>query len=902
MTRADPLASEIERLWRLLGDIVDEQAGPDRRRLVERVRRLTDLARRGDQQAASRLRVDLAAMGPDEAEIVIRAFLIHFRLANLAEERHRIRVLERRGRGAPSHGPDDSLAGIVRGLRASGRFPSDGTSVAEAVGRLRIHLVLTAHPTEARRRTALLALSRAARILAARDDPRLPRTEARQLDDRLREELVILWRMAEGRQGPPTPLDEVRTALAFFDSTLYSLVPAVGRSLRAAVTCPDGPPAIPAILRWGSWIGGDRDGHTGVTAAVTEDAARIAADHVLRGHEAVATRLMQTVAVQVPTGDLDATLRSRLLDDAEAFPDLDTTLRRRFPDEPYRRRFGAIAERLRRTRHHLTRERGPTSGRYDRAEQLVDEIAEIGRSLTAAGLERIADGSVGDFRWQVETFGFHLSEIEVRQHAAVHRAAAGALVGDGDADLTAEAAPGVLVGEVLETFRAVDRIRTRFGERAAGRIVVSFTEGPEDVLDVLDLAHRAIGPAAAGLDVVPLLESAAALQSAGTILGAILQEPRYRAHLGGRGNRQEVMLGYSDSNKESGFLTANWLIHGAQVALGAAAREAGVDLTIFHGRGGTVGRGGGRVDRAILGQPPGTIRGRLKLTEQGEVVAARYGNPAIALRHIELLIGAVLAAEHGPAPTVDDEDADLLARLAAASGSAYRQLVYGDPGFAGFFRRITPIDVISRMRLGSRPASRRSGEATAASPDQGSEGDVSSVERLRAIPWGFAWAQARIELPGWYGLGSAIETVRLADPTVETRMAGLYRTWPFVTALIDHAELALARTDLSIAARYAGLARERGDAARWAGIVDEHGRSVAAVLAITGRRRLLDSSPAIAGTIALRSPGLDSLAGLQVGVLARLRGLGADDPARDDLERLVRLTISGIAAGLQVTG
>jgi len=915
VTRSDPLAAEIDRLWRVLCEVVEEQAGADLRRRIERTRRRAAGARSGNLAARSSLERELDGLDPAQAEGVIRAFLVHFRLANLAEERHRVRVLEERGRlasrsGARDAAPtiaDDTLAGVIAGLRRDGRLEVGPEAARAVVHGLRIHPVLTAHPTEARRRTALQALGRIARILAARDDPRLPAAAGRALDDRLREELAILWRTAEGRVGAPSPLDEVRTALVFFDTTLYSLVPTLQRAVRDALDLDA--TEVPSIVRWGSWIGADRDGHPGVTAEITEHAMRIQADHVLRGHEAVATRLMQTIAAAVPAEGLDRAMTARLLDDAETLPALDATLRRRFPEEPYRRRFGAIAERLRRTRHHLTGEAGPATGRYEAVTDLVAELREVQRSLETNGLRRVAAGSVQDFRWQVETFGFHLAELEVRQHADVHRAAVAVLRSPEPDRDSAEVAPGVTMGEVLETFRAIGRIRDRFGAEAAGRVVVSFTERARDVADVLELAAEAMGPdEAAGLDVVPLLESAASLAAAGALLGAILDDPAYRAHLRGRGDRQEVMLGYSDSNKESGFVAANWLLYGAQADLARAADDHGVELTIFHGRGGTVGRGGGRLDRAILGQPPGTVRGRLKVTEQGEVVAARYGNPAIAARHLELLAGAVIAADVRSMPAPDGA-VELMDRLGSASASAYRRFVYDDPGFAGFFERITPIALLASMRLGSRPASRRARDETRATSrvvgaaERAVASDPGAVERLRAIPWGFAWAQARIELPGWFGLGAALEDVRrdLGQDAIR-RLAELYRTWPFLAAVIDHAELALARSDLGVARRYAALANEPGDDRRWAAIEAEHERSVTGLLTVTGRQQLLERSPAIARAIALRNPDVDTLSELQVGLLARLRTMAPEDPARAAVERLVHLTVSGVAAGLQVTG
>ena len=900
MTRSDPLTTETDRLWRLLVEVVEEQAGTGIQRLVERTHRRARRARAGDRAARRLLELELGALDDHGAEALIRTLLVHFRLANLAEERHRIRVLERRGRRRGVGIGDDTVAGVVASLRSSGALPDEPAEAVASLHGLRVHPVLTAHPTEARRRTALVALTRLARLLEARDDPRLPTTRLTEIDGRFREELVILWHTTEARAGVPSPLDEVRTALVFFDSTLYSLVPAFQRALGNALGA-----ALPAVLRWGSWIGGDRDGHPGVSAEISETAARIAADHVLRGHEAVATRLMQTLAVAVPEALVDRPLTARLIEDAESMPALDASLRRRFPGEPYRRRFGAIAERLRRTRHHLTGEPGPTAGHYADAAQLVTELAEIQRALRTSGLGRVADGSVQDFSWQVETFGFHLAELEVRQHAEVHRAALAALSGPGDAS-ECVVAPGVTAGEVLATFQAIVRIRARFGQAAAGRVVVSFTERPTDATDVLDLAAAAVGPAAAAqLDVVPLFESAASLQSAGDVLSALLVDPRYRAHLRGRGDRQEVMLGYSDSNKESGFVAANWLLYQAQAALARTADAAGIELTLFHGRGGTVGRGGGRLDRAILGQPSGTVRGRLKVTEQGEVVAARYGNPAIALRHLELLAGAVIAASvaDGLADTASSRTAsvppapdtiELMDEIARASSAAYRSLVYDDPGVAGFFGRVTPIDVLAAMRFGSRPASRGAGQT--AHQENG-------IERLRAIPWGFAWAQARIELPGWFGLGTALATIEHeAGPVAVARLAELYRTWPYFTAVADHAALALARSDLVVARRYAALATAPGDDRRWAAIEAEHELSVRGLGALTGRSQLLETLPAISRAIALRNPDLDILSELQVGRLARLRALPAGAPERPDLERLIRLTVSGVAAGLQVTG
>ncbi len=914
----DPLAAEVRLLGALLGQVIVEQAGASLFELVDRTRRRAIAARRDVAGERELLEAELDGLDVETATGVGRAFSLYFQLVNLAEERHRVRLIRRRARAAGARAPDESLAGAVRSVRRPGGS-SGGDPVRGLIAGLRIQPVWTAHPTEARRRTLLVALRRLARLLERLDDPRLTTAEDRDVRRRLREEIALLWRTAEIRRDPPTPLDEVRTALVYFDETLYSLVPRLYRALDAALDLPDRrgdvgrsgtrAPAAPAFLHFGSWIGGDRDGNPHVTADETERTLRIQADHVLRGHEAVASRLMQTVAAAVPLDRADRALRSRLARDAEELPDVDRMLRRRFPDEPYRQRLGFIAERLRRTRSQLVQAPGPIAGRYDRAEALLAEIDELQLALVADGLPRTAWGEVQDLRWQVETFGFHLASLEIRQHADVHRRALEALRAGLD-PRAATVAPGVTADEVLATLRTMARAQATFGEAAAHRYIVSFAAGAGDVTDVLELAARsALDGAPPTLDVVPLFESTADLAAAPAILDELLSEPAYRHHLAGRGDRQEAMLGYSDSNKESGFLAANWQLHQAQGALTAVADRHGVELLLFHGRGGAIGRGGGRLDRAVLGAPAGSIRGRLKVTEQGEVIAARYGDPALARHELELLTGAVLVAS-----TADHEEqlrrvavtgSVALAELAETSRRAYRALVYDDPGFAGFFRRITPIGEIEELRLGSRPASRPAARriggdrSDAAIPD----GVRPSIEALRAIPWSFAWAQARIELPAWFGVGTALETYRAAHGGRGLRtLAELHRKWPFLASLLSQAEVALARADLGVARRYATLATEPGDAARWSAIQAEHERTARLLLEVTGRSRLLEDSPALERSLRLRAPYIDTLSELQVRRLAMLRDRYAVVPDVDGLRRLVAMTVSGVAAGLQTTG
>jgi phosphoenolpyruvate carboxylase len=953
----DALAHEVKLLGVLLGQVIAEQGGPELLALVERCR-LRSIAFResGDEEAGNLLGAEVDALEVDRAESLANAFSLYFQLVNLAEERDSVRQLRHRQvvAGKPAEGTPGAA---IEWLLDKG-WTDEG--VAELLGRVRITPVLTAHPTEARRRTMLTALRRCYRLLEQLDDPRLGAADGAEIGRRLREEITILWRSSAIRRLAPSPMEEVRTALTFFDETLFRAVPRVYRAFDRALdravgtVAPGGsavrpepgaasegvsagdaalagtrPSRVPAFLRWGSWIGGDRDGNPNVTAEITRQVPRVHADHVLRGYEAVVTRLVATIAVQVPRAEVQPALEARLARDAEELPETMRDMARRYPDEPYRRRFGAIAERLRRTRSYLTEEGGPISGRYDSPSPLLAEIDEIQRCLVADRLPRVAYGEVQDLRWQVETFRFHLASLELRQHSAVHEAALAALLrdaaGDGGriAELQREVVEGVTAAEVVATFRAAAAVQRRFGAEACSRYVISFTRSAADVLRVLDLADAAADPAipaaATGglapgsptLDVVPLFESSDALTTCGDILEELLSDARYRRHLSERGNRQEVMLGYSDSNKESGFLSAVWMLYRAQARLAEVARRHGVELTLFHGRGGAIGRGGGPTNRAILAQAPGSIDGRFKMTEQGETVAANYANLTIAEDHLGLVGSAVLIAstqEHDECVAeVDDRGAATMDELAGLARRSYRSLVYEEPGFERFFRAVTPLAELSTMALGSRPARRGvaadPGVTTAGAPAPAPAAGGSGIDSLRAIPWVFSWSQTRIGLPAWFGLGSAIEGFeREHGPDALVHLAELYRDWPFLTSALDNAELILGRAEPQIAGLYAALAGDADGAELWRRILDEYELSIRGLARVTGRAELLAAEPSVGRSIRLRRPYIDPLSHIQVRFLARLRALPIDDPDRERYRRLVQLTVNGVAAGLQNTG
>jgi phosphoenolpyruvate carboxylase len=895
----DPLAREIKLLGALLGQVIVEQEGTELLDLVERIRRgAIALRRTGGAGERRALAATLDAVDPRRAEVLIRAFGLYFQLANLAEEKERVRRLRRRARRSAHAIVDGSVADAIEGLRRSGVSRARRQAI---VDRLSVGLVLTAHPTEARRRTMLVALRRCYGLLDQLDDPRLTPGEDAEVRRRLRQEITLLWHTSPLRVQAVTPLDEVRSVMAFFDESLFVVTPRLYRALDAALD--EGhevggpardsgdtgtrPPLVRPFLEWGSWVGGDRDGNPNVTSATTRAAVRIQADHVLRGYQAVVARLGQTIAATRPAGGLPRPLVESLERDARELPEVVADAARRFPAEPWRQALVHLGERLERTRRRIV-DGEDIAGAFGTVGDLLAAIDVLRDALVAEGMDRVAYGDMLDLRWQVETFGFHALALEVRQHSEAH-ARALELVRSGHAD-GAEATPGVPVTEVLETFRTVAGVQAELGERACHRYVISFTRGARDVLDVLDLADAAGAPAR--LDVVPLFESADALQGAGAIVDELLADARYREHLASRGWGQEVMLGYSDSTKESGPLAAAWMLYRAQEQLVEVAHRHEVRLTLFHGRGGAIGRGGGPMSRAIHASPPGSMEGGLRLTEQGEVIADRYANRVIALRHLEQVTGALLAAA---APDHDERSRAagasgqaLMDELAATSRRAYRALVWEDPLFEAYFRAATPIAELSAMALGSRPAARAGG--------------VRSLEQLRAIPWVFAWSQSRANLPGWYGVGSAIEAYLAAHG--EEGLAGLresYRTWPFLAGVIDTAEMSLAKADMQVARRYAGLADSEARRV-WLHIRREYRRTRDGILAVTGRARIMDAMPVLQRAIELRNPYVDSLSELQVRLLAQARTLEPGDPERSALERLVFLTISGVAAGVQSTG
>ena len=854
---------DVRLLGEILGQVIVESGSEDLLADVERLRRAVIAAR--DSAEHDREAVRLVSAWPlARAEEVARAFTCYFHLANLAEEHQRARTLRERDRGATPL--SDSLAAAVRAIRED-----QGDERLQALlSGLQLHPVLTAHPTEARRRAVVTAIRRIGEQLERLDDPRRTPGEEREVRRRLVEEIDVLWRTAQLRSTQLHPLEEVRAALAVFDSTLLDVVPEIYRELDNALGPEDAgrrPPLAPAFLRFGSWVGGDRDGNPFITAEVTARAVRIQSEQALGALEAAVARAGRMLTVDHETTPPSADLARRLAQAPAATTERLVEIAARSAGEPHREFLLYVAERI-----GATRRDAPVAA-YACAGELLDDLRTAQRSLAGAGAAPLAYGELQRLIWQVQTFGFHLAELEIRQHSQVHERAL--------SELRAGSPRSADTDEVIATLRVMADIQRRYGVDACRRYVISFTRDAGDVAAVYELAERACEQPPV-LDVVPLLETGDDLRRATFILDGMLALPAVQRRLAATGRQLEVMLGYSDSAKESGPVAATLALFDAQAELAGWAARNAIHMTLFHGRGGALGRGGGPANRAVLAQAPGSVAGRFKVTEQGEVIFARYMNRAIARRHLEQVGSAVLLASSPSAQERAGRAAarfgPLAERIGPAAQVAYRQLVETE-GFAAWFDAVSPLEELGSLRIGSRPARRGDGGR--------------AFEDLRAIPWVFAWSQMRLNLPGWYGLGSGLALAELK----EARLA--YAEWPLFTSLVDNAEMSLAKTDRRIGVRYLELGDRPDLTAR---VLAEYDLTLERLLAVTGHRRLLESRRVLSRAVELRNPYVDALSHLQLRALRALRAGECDGAERERLERLLLLTVNGVAAGLQNTG
>jgi phosphoenolpyruvate carboxylase len=907
MTSLRDFDADLELLGVTLDEVCEASGAGEILTLRTRSVELARLAREGDTAAGDELEKLIAELDLERIELLIRSLTRWFQLINLAEDNQRvrrIRMREAREAPAPRRGSiEQAISDLAqRGVSAA--------QLRELLDHAEIRLVMTAHPTEARRRTTIDKQARIFGELRALDGRLGEDLEASR--ERIRATVQELWGSDELRASSLTVLDEVRGGLVHFTSTLVDTVPRVYRDLERSLRThyPDEQIDAPPILHFGSWIGGDRDGNPFVKPETTLATLELLRDQCLRFLESrvetIAGRLSFSERISGPAGPLIPILDLG----AELFPALAQRLRELNPEEPYRRALTFIRERVRATAAFA-------QGGYGGPDELLADLRAVARALRDDGGGFSAAGDLHDVIRQVEVFGFHFAKLDVRQHAKVHRAAlhevfAGLRVLPEYSSLSEQERCEVLAAhiadrrplipgdisrfsestqETIETFRMISRALKGHHRGAIDAYVISGTEAPSDVLEVLlfmkESSLSRAGGGEAQLRIVPLFEAGATLAAAPETLETLLATPVYRKALSAVGDHQEIMIGYSDSNKDVGYVASGWGTYRAQSRIAEKCRQHGITWMFFHGRGGAVGRGGGPTNDAILALPTGTVEGRLKMTEQGEVLTAKYTVGEIAHRELELTTSATISATARGLLSEGDRHIaayeEVLEQMTQTAEALYRRVVHEDPDFVEFFLHVTPVDEVSRLRLGSRPARRRA---------------AGGIDDLRAIPWVFSWTQSRIVLPAWLGLGTALREARERHG-LET-LREMNETWPFFQTLIANAEMGCGKADLGIAHRYAQLwdnvpARER----IWGLLREEFELTCEELVAISGGTRLLDSQPMLQASIDRRNPYVDPLSFVQIELLKRRRRDGEGD---GESARLSLLAINGIASGLRNTG
>jgi phosphoenolpyruvate carboxylase len=893
-----PLRRDVRLLGTLLGQVLKMQGGEQLYSTVEQLRQALVQHREQhgsddcmEEHGLMRLaRERVAGMSVSDAYHTAKAFAIYFELTNLAETNHRKRRRRARQLDAKLPPLEGSFQGTLQRLKKAGY---NCAAALEQVARVLVVPVFTAHPTEVARRTVLGMRLRLARELERLDVLPLTPNYAREREAAMQAEITTLWQTDEVRRRKPAVRDEIKMGLDYYDLSLIESVPRVYAEMSASFSqvygCNLQASDMPRVLLFGSWIGGDRDGNPNVTSRETREALRMARDwiisHYIHSVTELRNRLSQS-AHQVPAS---GALTRALKEYESRLPEVEFRPEGRGNEEVYRRFLSYVLQRL---QYSLVDPVGANA--YASAQDFIADLTSIRESLSENRAAAVVQYLLDPLLRQLSTFGFHLHELDVRQHARVHRQAisevAAALGRDSKAKARAELSSATL--ELLETLRTISELKNTYPAGSISRYVISGVDSEEDVLAVLGLAKIAgvrveANDADPGLMPVPLFESIASLQRAAEVMRGLWNSEDYIPALKSWRRRQEIMLGYSDSNKDGGMLTSTWEIFKAHRELHRAAAECNVTLRIFHGRGGTVGRGGGPTHSAILAQPVGAFNGEMRITEQGEVLSWKYSDPVLAEWNLELMVAAALEAltrPSGRTPAFDEEWFGAMEALSNTAFQFYREKIAENPDTMPYFEQATPVEELAHMHIGSRPARRSSSR---------------SLDDLRAIPWVFGWMQSRHAMPGWFGVGWALEQFVAADKNHEELLKRMLREFPLFTDLIRNVEIAMAKADFSIARLYSTLVSDPELRRRvFTILLDEFSRTRRMILRVTGQSELLQNYPVLARSIRLRNPYVDPMSLIQVELLKRKRR-GEES---DELNYALAATINGIAAGLHNTG
>lgn len=906
------LRDNIQLLGNKLGETIVEQAGQQVFELTEQIRGLTKSWRGGDDNAGSELEHIIAGVSTDLelTSNLLKAFSTYFSLVNLAEEHQRIGILRRRREKAFQSGNpmDESITAAVAGLKQKGITAAE---VENWLGQMAVTPVFTAHPTESKRQTTRQILRYLSRqLFEFRNDSTLD-YERPELLDNIRSAVTLLWQSDVSRKRKPTVMDEVRnTSLYFFENTLFDVVPRIYEKLEESLAehYPNHPWHVPTILAFGSWIGGDRDGNPFVTNETIESAIRAQKETALNRYAADIHDLYELLSPSRTRATFSTEFLGQLASELESVPENELRMLARFEEEPYRQKLILMYRRIRATMDHNQQAwSGQTTNdrAYASASELSDGLMMIEQSLRDHRGGSLACGKLARLIRRLNVFGFHLASLDIRQHSARHASAIAEVlkrgrVADNYEQLSEEDRVELLTTnismsdqpidpegltsqteQVTSLFHLVKTAHRNAGIESVKSYIISMTENESDLLEVLYLMRRA--GLYGQLEIVPLFETIEDLRLAPAIMERVFSNPVYMRHLQQRGGKQQIMIGYSDSNKDGGYLRASWMLFLAQRNLATTCAEHGVQLTLFHGRGGSIGRGGGPANRSILAQPQESIRGQIRLTEQGEVVSSRYTHKDIAFRHLQQLLNAVICStDKRPSSEQNQRWAEIMESLSQSAFAKYRSLVEHE-GFIEYFHATTPIDQIGELNFGSRPARRKA---------------TSDVSDLRAIPWVFSWTQSRTNIPSWYGIGSALDSWITQNGVGE--LQAMYAQWPFFQTLMSNVHLGIGTTDLTIAKLYSELARDNA-AKLFTDIAEEFDLARNQLLLVTQCEEVLDTEPWLQHSIQVRNPYVDPMNVVQIALLRRLRESN-DEVEQAEIKRVIAQSINGIAAGMQNVG